>query len=47
MLLHSLLHPKISEVLGRAGHTSRVLTIQTGDPGLYANLLITIGLRKP
>jgi L-fucose mutarotase len=32
MLLHQLLHPRINEVLGRAGHTSKVLIADGNYP---------------
>ena len=44
MLLHGLIHPKISEVLGRAGHHAKVLIADgnypcTGTMGLNAELV--------
>ena len=48
MLKHQLLHPKISEILGRAGHHAtldHVLTVQTADQQRYANILLSIGVR--
>lgn len=45
MLNGPMIHPELLNALGRAGHGSKIL-IASGEQRIYANLLLTIGVRQ-